>query len=126
MSPRIIQHQGYDNHDAIPPNGTPRASSPTIQNLLQILSTGDLRSPIHLIQATSYRRKIAPLFADIHLYKATEKAVQSFRSDTALLLILLLYAFNHLSAPLSRLTPIEALPQAPTGLCPVPTRGFTP
>ena len=25
-----------------------------------------------------------------------------------------------------RLAPIEALPQTPTGLCPVPTRGFTP
>lgn len=36
--------------------------------------------------------------------------MQSFRSDTALLLILLLYAFNHLSAPLGRITPIEALP----------------
>ena len=37
-----------------------------------------------------------------------------------------LYFFFHHSAPLSRLAPIEALPQTPTGLCPVPTRGFTP
>ena len=34
--------------------------------------------------------------------------------------------FYCFSAPLSRLAPIEALPQAPTGLCPVPTMGFTP
>ena len=31
-----------------------------------------------------------------------------------------------LSTPLSRLAPIEALPLTPTGLCPVPTMGFTP
>ncbi len=54
------------------------------------------------------------------------KAVQSFCSDTALFCSLLLYAFSIISAPLSRLSPNEALPQAPTGLCPVPTRGFTP
>ena len=34
--------------------------------------------------------------------------------------------FFFFSAPLNRLAPIEALPQAPTGLCPVPTMGFTP
>ena len=73
-----------------------------------------------------YRRKIASLFADFTLQKDTVKAVQSFCSDTALFCSLLLYAFLLISAPLSRLSPNEALPQAPTGLCPVPTRGFTP
>ena len=32
----------------------------------------------------------------------------------------------YFSAPLGRLTPIEALPQTPTGLCPVPTRDSVP
>ena len=51
----------------------------------------------------------------VTLYKDIEKAVQSFYSDTALLFLLLLCAFISLSAPLSRLTPIEALPQTPQG-----------
>ena len=32
MSPRIIQHRRYQNHGVTPPNGTPRASSPTIMD----------------------------------------------------------------------------------------------
>ena len=55
-----------------------------------------------------------------------KKAVQSFHSDTALVCSFILIFFYCLSAPLSRLSPIEALPQTPTGLCPVPTMGFTP
>ena len=72
-----------------------------------------------------YRRKIAPLFADFTLCRRIEKRCR------------LTLRYNHVSgnniaillfpsAPLSRLAPIEALPQAPTGLCPVPTMGFTP
>ena len=57
-----------------------------------------------------YRRKIASLFADFTLQKDTVKAVQSFCSDTALILLFSLYFFFNHSAPLSRLAPIEALP----------------
>ena len=61
-----------------------------------------------------YRRKIAPLFADITLCRRIEKRCR------------LTLRYNHVSgnniaillfpsAPLSRLAPIEALPQAPLG-----------
>ena len=46
---------------------TPRASSPTILNLQQTPSTGEQCSPLHLIRASSCRRKIASLGADFYL-----------------------------------------------------------
>ena len=48
------------------------------------------------------------------------EAVQVYASMLVLFDVWVLCAFWICSAPLSRLTPIEALPQAPTGLCPVP------
>ena len=84
------------------------------------------RQPLHLVQTNSLCRKIAPLFADFTLCYGMEKAVQSFVLRHRLVLITTLYFFFTFSAPLGRLTPIEALPQTPTGLCPVPTMGFTP
>lgn len=53
------------------------------------------------------------------------KAVQSIPLRHRFVIDFLQF-FYCFSAPLSRLAPIEALPQAPTGLCPVPTMGFTP
>ena len=61
--PKIIQHQRYKKYSSIPPSGTPRASSPTILNLQQTPSTGEQCSPLHLIRASSCRRKIASLGA---------------------------------------------------------------
>ena len=60
MYPKIIWHQRYDKHGIIPPNGTPRASSPT------------------MFRASLLCRKIATLFADFTLCYGIEKAVQSF------------------------------------------------
>ena len=60
-------------------------------------------------------RKIATLFADFTLYKDIVKAVQSFVLRHRFVLITTLYFFFTFSAPLGRLTPIEALPQAPQG-----------
>ena len=82
--------------------------------------------PLHLVQTNSLCRKIAPLFADFTLCYGMEKAVQSFVLRHRLVLITTLYFFFTFSAPLGRLTPIEALPQTPTGLCHVPTRDSVP
>ena len=84
------------------------------------------RQPLHLVQTNSLCRKIAPLFADFTLCYGIEKAVQSFVLRHRFDFAFSLFFFYCFSAPLGRLTPIEALPQAPTGLCPVPTMGFTP
>ncbi len=71
--------------------------------------------------------KSLSLFADFTKYKKTQKKrCRVYHSDTALLCSFTLLFVYCLSAPLSRLAPIEALPQTPTGLCPVPTMGFTP
>ena len=47
-----------------------------------------------------------------------EKAVQRFVLRHRYVLFFSFCFFFFFSAPLSRLAPIEALPQAPTGLCP--------
>ena len=49
-----------------------------------------------------------------------------FYSDTALILLLVCFSSIAFLHRFCRLAPIEALPQTPTGLCPVPTMGFTP
>ena len=85
------------------------------------------RQPLHLVQTNSLCRKIATLFADFTLCYGIEKAVQSFfYSDTALILLLVCFSSIAFLHRFCRLAPIEALPQTPTGLCPVPTMGFTP
>ena len=73
------------------------------------------RQPLHLVQANSLCRKIATLFANFTLCYGMEKAVQSFVLRHRFVLITTLYFFFAFSAPLGRLTPIEALPQAPQG-----------
>jgi hypothetical protein len=73
------------------------------------------RQPLHLVQTNSLCRKIATLFADFTLCYGMEKAVQSFVLRHRFVLITTLYFFFTFSAPLGRLTPIEALPQAPQG-----------
>jgi hypothetical protein len=73
------------------------------------------RQPLHLVQTNSLCRKIATLFADFTLCYGIEKAVQSFVLRHRFVLITTLYFFFTFSAPLGRLTPIEALPQAPQG-----------
>ena len=54
----------------------------------------------------------------IYVVLRDRKAVQVYASMLVLFDVWVLCAFWICSAPLSRLTPIEALPQAPTGLCP--------
>ena len=70
--------------------------------------------------------KSLSLFADFTSYKRTQKSGAEFSLRHHFVLSFSLFFFYCLSAPLSRLAPIEALPQTPTGLCPVPTMGFTP
>ena len=73
------------------------------------------RQPLHLVQTNSLCRKIATLFADFTLCYGIEKAVQSFHSDTALILLLVCFSSIAFLHRFCRLTPIEALPQAPQG-----------
>ena len=82
--------------------------SPTILNLQQTLSTGDL----HLIRVTSFRRKIAPLFADIHLLRDRENGADFVLRYHFHLISNFHMLFILKSAP-CRLTPNEALPQTP-------------
>ena len=79
--------------------------SPTILNLQQILSTGDL----HLIRVTSFRRKIATLFADIHLLRDRENGADFVLRYHFRLISNFHMLFILKSAP-CRLTPNEALP----------------
>ena len=63
----------------------------------------------------------------IYVVLRDRKAVQVYASMLVLFDVWVLYAFWICSAPLSRLTPIEALPQAPLGaLPPDPHNGFHP
>ncbi|WP_456028665.1 hypothetical protein [Ruminococcus sp.] len=60
-------------------------------------------------------------FALCGLYVVQEdrKAVQFGFFDTAFVQVATLQFFYRLSAPLGRLSPNEALPQTPQGLCPL-------
>ena len=78
-------------------NGTSRAPSPT-HLCLQFV-----------------RRKIATLFAGFTLFIWIEKAVQRFFLRHRFIISFTVMCFFYFSAPLSRLTPIEALPQTPQG-----------
>ena len=63
----------------------------------------------------------------IYVVLRDRKAVQVYASMLVLFDVWVLYAFWICSAPLSRLTPIEALPQAPLGTLSLdPAMGFTP
>ena len=64
-------------------------------------------------------RKIASLFADFVLCRRVVKAVQILCFDIFIVSGLNFAILLFPSAPLSRLAPIEALPQAPQGLCPL-------
>ena len=87
---------------------------------------GERCSPLRIIRASLLCRKIASLFADLRLLR-DRKAVQVYASMLVLFDVWVLCAFWICSAPLSRLTPIEALPQAPLGaLPPDPHNGFHP
>lgn len=50
------------------------------------------RQPIHICVYSLSATKSLSLFADFALYKRTQKAVQSFHSDTALLISLLYFS----------------------------------
>lgn len=76
------------------------------------------RQPLHICVYSLSAAKSLSLFADFTLYKKLQKRCRDLFSDTALFWVTTLYFFFYYSAPLSRLAPIEALPQAPTGLCP--------
>ena len=63
----------------------------------------------------------------IYVVLRDRKAVQVYASMLVLFDVWVLYAFWICTAPLSRLTPMEALPQAPLGaLPPDPHNGFHP
>ena len=72
------------------------------------------RRPLQLC-ATLPCRKIASLFADFTSYKRTQKSGAEFSLRHRFVLSFSLFFFYCLSAPLSRLAPIEALPQTPLG-----------
>ena len=76
------------------------------------------RQPLHICVYSLSAAKSLSLFADFTLYKKLQKRCRDLFSDTALFWVTTLYFFFYYSAPLSRIAPIEALPQAPTGLCP--------
>ena len=66
MSPVIIRHQGFDNHGNTSPSGTSRTPSPTI------LFTANSEQRANAVRpyggsASLLCRKIATLFADLHL-----------------------------------------------------------
>ena len=85
---------------AVPRNGTSRAPSPTILPRLH-----------HAAKSLCSLR--------IYVVLRDRKAVQVYASMLVLFDVWVLCAFWICSAPLSRLTPIEALPQTPQGLCPL-------
>ena len=73
------------------------------------------RRPLQLFgQVSSAAKSLRSLRVLLCLF-GLKKRCRDFFSDTALLFLLLLCAFISLSAPLGRLTPIEALPHTPQG-----------
>ena len=84
-----------------------------------------LAAMIIFLRASSYRRKIATLFADLHLLRDWVGGADFVLRYYLCLISDFCMLFLIKSAP-CRLTPIEALPQTPTGLCPVPTRDSVP
>ena len=64
---RKKQHQGYNKYGVSLPNGLSRTPAPTIQNLLQILSNGRTMFAPTVVRGRLLCRKIAPLFAGLHL-----------------------------------------------------------
>ena len=76
------------------------------------------RRPLQLC-ATLPCRKIASLFADFTSYKRTQKSGAEFSLRHHFVLSFSLFFFYCLSAPLSRLAPIEALPQTPQWALPL-------
>ena len=109
VRPSLFAHMVCTNSNLTTPrNGTSRAPAPTI---------------MHYFAMPQNRCRSLRILPSIRKHK---KAVQSFSLRHRFVLSFSLFFFYCLSAPLSRLAPIEALPQTPTGLCPVPTMGFTP
>ena len=97
------------------------------QNLIALQTGCRGRQPLQLLQANLPCRKIASLFADFTLYKDIVKAVQSFVLRHRFVICFSLCFLFFFSAPLGRLAPIEALPQAPLGTLSLdPAMGFTP
>ena len=74
-----------------------------------------------------FRRKNAGVLCGFYFMLWDRKSgAEFFYSDTALILLLVCFSSIAFLHRFCRLAPIEALPQTPTGLCPVPTMGFTP
>ena len=74
-----------------------------------------------------FRRKIAGVLCGFYFMLWDRKSgAEFFYYDTALILLLVCFSSIAFLHRFCRLAPIEALPQTPTGLCPVPTMGFTP
>ena len=84
------------------------------------------RQPLHIC-VDFFRRKIAGVLCGFYFMLWDRKSgAEFFYSDTALILLLVCFSSIAFLHRFCRLAPIEALPQTPTGLCPVPTMGFTP
>ena len=60
-----------------------------------------------------------PALCGFYIVQEDRKAVQFGFFDTAFVQVATLQFFFYYSAPLGRLSPIEALPQTPQGLCPL-------
>ena len=71
-------------------------------------------------------RKIAVALCGFTLHYGREKSGAEFLLRHRFVLFFTFICFFAFFCTACRLSPIEALPQALTGLCPVPTRGFTP
>ena len=78
-------------------------------NLITSMSGRRGHRPLQL-RATFYCRKIATLFAGFTLFIWIEKAVQRFFLRHRFIISFTVVCFFYFSAPLGRLTPIEALP----------------
>ena len=93
----------------------------------QQTAAGERCSPLRIIRASLLCRKIASLFADFTLCYGMEKAVQSFVLRHRFVLFFTFICFLTFFCTACRLTPIEALPQAPLGALPLdPTSPLAP
>ena len=97
------------------------------QNLAALRAGCRGRQPLHICADSLFAAKLLSLFAAFTLYKDIEKAVQRFVLRHRFVYVTTFLFFYCLSAPLGRLAPIEALPQAPLGTLSLdPAMGFTP
>ena len=114
--PHTARLHKFMNNQALPLRVGCRGCQPLHLDIFRykvVNPTGERCSPLQIVPMVCCAAKSLSLFAGFTLYKDIVKAVQSFLLRHRFDFAFSLFFFYCFSAPLGRLAPIEALPQAP-------------